>query len=149
MSDRGATSVAPDRSTDGAEQGIGSIVSGILTDVGKLVENHLSLFRQEIGSDLGKAKQAVLPLALSAGLAAVATGLFAAMLVGLLAWAVPSVPWWGWSGILAALLGIASAILCYSGVAKLSSVNPVPAQSVQTLKESLQCISNQISTDRT
>jgi len=147
MADRGVAEASPGRSS-GGESGVGELVAGILRDVTKLVENHLALFRTEVGNDLRKVKESIVPLAVSVALAAIATGLFAAFLVGLLAWAVPSIPWWGWAGILAAFLGVVSGIMCYSGITKLASFNPVPAETVQTAKESLQCISNQISTDR-
>jgi len=148
MTDRGVADASPGRSS-GGEPGVGDLVAGILRDVTKLLENHLALFRTEVGNDLRKVKQGMMPLAVSAALAAVATGLFAAFLVGLLAWAMPTIPWWGWAGILAALLGVVSGITCYSGVTKLASISPMPTETVQTAKESLQCISNQISTDRT
>jgi len=148
MADRGVADASPGRSS-GGEPGVGELVTGILGDASKLIENHLSLFRTEVGNDLRKVKESIVPLALSVALAAIATGLFAAFLVGFLAWAMPSIPWWGWAGILAAFLGVVSGIACYSGVTKLASFNPMPAETVQTAKESLQCISNQISTDRT
>jgi len=147
MADRGVADASPGRSS-GGDPGVGDLVAGILGDASKLIENHLALFRTEVGNDLRKVKEGIVPLGVSVAIAAVATGLFAAFLVGFLAWAVPSIPWWGWAGILAALLGIVSGIMCYSGVTKLASINPMPAETVQTAKESLQCISNQISTDR-
>ncbi|MFO0863723.1 MAG: phage holin family protein [Gemmataceae bacterium] len=146
MADRGVID-AP-RSAD-ADQGIGALVAGILRDSTKLLENHLALFRTEVGNDLRKVKEGIVPLAISMVTATIATGLLVTMLVGLLAWAAPSIPWWGWAGILAALFGIVSGILCYSGITKLATFSPMPAETVQTAKESLQCISNQISTDRT
>jgi hypothetical protein len=146
IADRG---VADAPRSGSADPGIGELVAGILRDSTKLIENHLALFRTEVGNDLRKVKEGIVPLAASAALAAIAIGLFVAMLVGLLAWAVPSIPWWGWAGILSALFGIVSGILCYSGITKFASFNPMPAETVQTAKESLQCISNQISTDRT
>jgi len=147
MADRGLADASPGRSS-GGEPGVGELVAGILGDASKLIENHLSLFRTEVGNDLRKVKESVIPLGVSVVLAAIATGLFVAFLVGFLAWAMPSIPWWGWAGILAAFFGIVSGITCYSGVTKLASFNPMPAETVQTAKESLQCISNQISTDR-
>lgn len=146
ISDRG---VADAPRSGAADPGVGELIAGILKDSSKLIENHLALFRTELGNDLRKVKEGIVPLAASVVMAMIATGLFVTMLVGLLAWAVPSIPWWGWSGILAALFGIVSGILCYSGITKLASFNPMPAETVQTAKESLQCISNQISTDRT
>jgi len=148
MADRGVAGASPGRPS-GGDPGIGELVAGILGDVTKLIENHLALFRTEVGNDLRKVKEGVVPLAASVALAMVATGLFAAFLVGLLAWAMPSIPWWGWAGILAALFGVIAGISCYAGITKLASYSPMPTETVQTAKESLQCISNQISTDRT
>ncbi|MBX9678474.1 MAG: phage holin family protein [Gemmataceae bacterium] len=146
IADRGAADVPR---SGAAEPGVGELIAGILKDSSKLIENHLALFRTELGNDLRKVKEGIVPLAISVVMAVIAAGLFVTMLVGLLSWAMPSIPWWGWSGILAALFGIAAGILCHSGITKLASFNPMPAETVQTAKESLQCISNQISTDRT
>lgn len=127
-----------------ADQGLNSLVSGILADMQRLLGQHLELLHQEIREDFRKTKEAVLAIGLAGSLAAAGAILLIPMLIGLLSWAVPAVPWWGWCGILAAVFFVVAVALYYGGKKKLESFNPLPDQSVGAVKENLEWIGNQV-----
>jgi formate/nitrite transporter FocA (FNT family) len=66
------------------------------------------------------------------------------MLIGWLNWLYPTVPWFGWAGILAAILVPVGLIMVIVGKAKLNTVNPIPEVTLQAVKESIQCISDKV-----
>lgn len=130
------------------EPGIGSLVTGIVGDMQHLLAQHLDLFRQELRDDFRRTKEAVFSLGLGGVLAGLAAALLTPTLVGLLSWAVPAIPWWGWCGILTGVLAVAAGILIYLGKKQLDSFNPLPDQSAQAVKEDVQWISDQVTSDR-
>jgi hypothetical protein len=69
------------------------------------------------------------------------------MLIGLLSWMVPTIPWWGWCGILSAAFVVAGVALYFVGKWKLESFNPLPHQAVEAAKENLEWIGKQVTSD--
>lgn len=126
------------------EPSLAALVGGIVGDVQNLVKHHLDLFHHEIQEDFRKTKEAALSVALAASLAALGGILLVVMLIGLLAWAVPDVPWWGWCGILAGALLLTAGALYYRGKKKFESFNPLPDESAQAVKESVEWIQDRM-----
>jgi hypothetical protein len=61
------------------------------------------------------------------------------MMVYLIFWATAEkVPLWGCYGIVGAVIVAVGGALLYFGVRKFQSLNPVPEQSLQALKETMQ-----------
>jgi len=125
-----------------------TLISGIVTDLQSLLKQHLSFFRQEVLEDFRKTKEAARSVAWAFGLGLAGTGLLLAMSIGLLAWAMPAVPWWGWCGILGSTLLLAAAVLYQAGKRNFKSFNPLPDESAQTMKESVEWMANQATPDR-
>jgi hypothetical protein len=123
---------------------IGSLVRGVLLDIRDLMREEIALARVEISEQAGRAKLA----AASLGAAAVAlafggTFLLIALAVGiadLLNWPV-------WTGflIVALLLSIGGLIMLSMGRKKLRSVQPVPEETVRTLKENSEWLKRRLS----
>jgi hypothetical protein len=63
-------------------------------------------------------------------------------LVYLLAWAVPQVPLWVWFGVIGVLLAAGGGAMIYAGTKKFESLNPLPEQSAQALRENVQWLTN-------
>jgi len=140
---RTASAVA-DRPVDSADLGVSSQVSGILEDVEHLLKQHLELLHEEIRADFRRTREAILAIGLGGALALAGGVLLIPALIGFLSWAVPAVPWWGWSGILAGTLFLAAFALYFAGKRKLKSFNPLPDQSLQAAKENLEWIGTQV-----
>jgi hypothetical protein len=121
-----------------ADPGIVTLLGDIVADVQRLVKQHLDLFKHEVREDIRKSKQAVAALVVAYMLGWLGAMLLSAMLVGLLAWAVPQVPWWGWAGIVGVVVCVAAAAMGASAKKKFASITPVPEQTAKAIKEDLQ-----------
>jgi protein-S-isoprenylcysteine O-methyltransferase Ste14 len=123
---------------------IGSLVRGVLMDIRDLMREEVALARVEIREQAGRAKLA----AASLGAAAVAlafggTFLLVAIAVGL----ADLLDWPVWTGflIVALLLSVGGLVMLSSGRKKLRSVQPVPEETVQTLKENSEWLKRRLS----
>jgi hypothetical protein len=127
------------------------LLRGIINDIGDLIRQEVRFARTEMKADLRKSKEALTVLALGAGTAVLGAILLALMLVYLLYWlTIPSgldpdparLPLWGCYAIVGGLFLAAGSGLAFAGVKKLRSFNPLPDQTVDTLKENVQWITN-------
>jgi hypothetical protein len=123
---------------------IGSLVRGILMDIRDLMREELALARVEIREQAGRAKLAA--ASLGAAVVALAFGgtfLLVAIAVGL----ADLLDWPVWTGflIVALLLSIAGFVMLSSGRKKLQSVQPVPEETVRTLKENSEWLKRRLS----
>lgn len=132
------------RSAGAADQGINSLVGGILADMQRLFGQQIELLHQEISDDFRKTKESILAMGAGGILALLGAMLLIPALIGVLSWAVPQIPWWGWCGILAGLSLVAAAVLYSGGKKKLESFNPLPDRSLQAAKESLEWIGKKV-----
>jgi protein-S-isoprenylcysteine O-methyltransferase Ste14 len=123
---------------------IGSLVRGVLIDIRDLMREELALARVEIREQAGRAKLAAASLGAAAvALAFGATFLLVAIAVGL----ADLLDWPVWTGflIVALLLSIAGLVMLSSGRKKLASVQPVPEETVRTLKENSEWLKRRLS----
>jgi hypothetical protein len=117
---------------DTSGESLGDLVSELTGDLSKLMRQELELAKAEIRQEAGKAGKATGMLA-AAGFAGYLTTV---LLSFALVFALGAVMPLGWAAlIVAALWGIAGAVLYTSGRAKLRTVNPKPERTVETLKE--------------
>ncbi|MET9225772.1 phage holin family protein [Lentzea sp. NPDC003310] len=122
----------PPSRVDGDDASLGDLVSELTGDLSKLMRQELELAKAEIRQEAAKAGKAGGMLA-AAGFA----GYMTTVLISLaLVFALGAVMPLGWAAlIVAALWGIAGAVLYSTGRAKLRTVNPKPERTVETLKE--------------
>ena len=125
-----------------SEVSVTKLVSGIFTDAQQLINQQLALLRHEIKDDLHKTKEAGLFLTLSIVIALVGSILLSLMLAELLSWTAPTLPLWASYGIVGALITAFGCGLFFAGIQKLKSLNILPDQSVQALKETIQWKTN-------
>lgn len=118
------------------------LVSGIIIDAKKLIKQQLALLRHEVKDDLRKAREAGLSLLWGSVIALVGSILLALMVIQLLSWSAPELPLWACYGIVGAPITALGGILYFAGIQKFKSFNPMPDQSVQALKETLQWKTN-------
>jgi len=124
--------VPPSPSRMDSSESLGDLVSELTADLSKLMRQELELAKAEIRQEAAKAGKATGMLA-AAGFA----GYLTTVLLSLaLVFALGAVMPLGWAAlIVAALWGIAGAVLYTSGRARLRTVNPKPERTVETLKE--------------
>lgn len=128
--------VAPD--AEGLpERSVTTLMSGIIADTQQLIGQQLTMFRQEIRDDLRKSRDAVLSLAVGAGITLMGGVLVLIMLPLLLHWGVPELPLWACFGIVGGILAACGGVLVFAGVKKFESFNPLSDQSFKAFKENL------------
>lgn len=121
--------------TGSSSASLGEIVGEITTDLSTLVRQELALAKAELKEEATKAGAGVGMLG-GAGLAGYFLLLF--LSVALMA-ALDALMPLGWAALIVAVLwGIVAAVLASRGRAKLKTVNPVPEQTMETLKEDAQ-----------
>jgi len=130
-----------------SEPGVSTLVKGIVDDVGDLIKQQFRFAQTEVKSDLRKSKDAIAVLALGAGTAVVGMLFLGLMLVHLLHFlsgaADPaSLPLWSCYAIIGFLFLGAGAALIVAGKKKFDSFNPLPDQTVESIKENVQWTTN-------
>jgi uncharacterized membrane protein YqjE len=118
---------------------LGQIISDISDDLSRLFRQEVELAKAEVRAEAGKAGKAAGML----GAAGIAALLVLFMLSLALMYALGNVMNLGWAALIVAILwGVAGAVLYSAGRKKLKDVDPVPRQTVQTLKEDAQWLKN-------
>lgn len=121
------------------EEGVSTLVGGIVQDARKLLVEQLTLFQVEIKNDVHRTLKAMVPLL--AGVVVVLTGVFLLGISGanLLCWALPDLPLWAGFAIVGVIIMAAGAALIYWAKSMLDSVSPlVPDTAMKALRENLQ-----------
>jgi hypothetical protein len=114
---------------------LGELVGRLTGDMGTLTRQELALAKAELRAE---AKQAGKGAGMLGG-AAVAGLLLAIFLSMTAMWALGEVMHLAWAAlIVAAVWGVVTAVLAASGRKEMRQVNPVPEQTVETLKEDAQ-----------
>jgi hypothetical protein len=124
---------------DPDETSIGQLISDISDDLSKLFRHEVDLAKAEIKQEAGKAGKAAGMLG-GAGFA----GYLAVLLLSFaLVFALGNVMDLGWAFLIVAVVwGVVGAVLYTTGRKRLRTVDPVPRQTVDTLKEDAQWLKN-------
>jgi len=132
-----------------SEPGVSTLVKGIVDDIGDLIKQQFKFARTEVQTDLRKSKEAIVALAIGAGAAFLGLIFAGLMVVYLLHWLTSppdfdraGIPLWGCYGIVTLVfLGTGTALLL-AAKKKFDSFNPLPNETVETMKENVQWITN-------
>jgi hypothetical protein len=119
------------------------LVGGIVTDAQTLVRQEIQLAKTEFRQEWEKTKTAAESMAAGAALLTVAGILSCFALVYLLAQLAPGLSLWACYAIVAVALGLIGGILVGVGRSKASDIHLIPQQTVETMKENVQCLKNQ------
>jgi hypothetical protein len=126
-----AASTATDR-PQVADSSVGQLISEVTSDLSKLMRQELELAKAEVKAEAVKSGKAIGMLG-GAGFAGYMVAFFLSVALW---WGLANVMDEAWAAlIVAALWAVAGALLALAGRKKLSSVNPKPERTVQTLKE--------------
>ncbi len=117
------------------ENGVMDLVHGILKDVHALTMQQLVLFRHEIKSEIGHAREAGSMVAFGSVIVVMGSLLLCGMLVHLLAQVAPSLPLWGCYGIVGTPIVLLGGIVCLVGIQRFKDLNTPGVQLAHSLKE--------------
>lgn len=129
------TGTADPRLTTSEDRSLGELFGDLTADMGTLVRKEIELAKVEIKEEVAKSGKAGGML----GGTAVAALLAVNLLSFALAWGLAEVMPEGFAFLLVGVLwAIAAAVLYTRGRSELQKVNPVPEQTIETLKEDVQ-----------
>lgn len=140
--------MTPTVQTNSSEAGVGTLVQGIVGDLGDLIRHEFRFARTELKADLRKTREAGLLLVSGMILSFVGLVFLGIMLANLFHWLsiLPEyrdpngarLPLWGGYAIVSGLFLMVGLVLLGSGVAKFKSFDPLPDQTAENLKENVQ-----------
>jgi hypothetical protein len=130
------------------EPGIGSLVSGIVSDGQKLIEQQFNLLRREIEGEIRRMRNAAISLAIGAGISAVGGLLLVITLVHVLN-AYTELPLWGCYGLVGGVLLSVGALLLYVGGKGAADAHLLtPPQTTEALKENVEWFKHPTTSER-
>jgi len=125
------------------EPSLTQLVSGILSDAGRLMEQQAQMLKAEIRKDMRETKETGELLLIGGALLSVAGILLLISLSYLLNWASDGrLPLWACFGLVGLIVAAGGGIVFYRGRQKLEHLNPLPEKSAEALKENLQWKTN-------
>src|SRR5205823_5718084 len=107
------------------------------------VKQEFALAKVEIRQELRKTRDAALSVLAGIAILGLASIFLLLMVVYLIHWATSgNVPLWGCYAIVGGVMALVGSILVYSGRNRAETINLVPKQTVETLRENVQWIKN-------
>ena len=131
----------------GSRPSMTSLIGGLFADLRALVVQELRLASHEVGEELGKARSAGISLALGAGLSVLGGLLLILMIVHMLNAA--GLPLWASYGLVGLVLGGSGVALIMKAKTKAGDIHVVPIRTVQTMKENVSWIKEEVTSART
>jgi len=131
----------------GYNDSIGGLIRGVLTDIRELIREEIALARVELSDKATRAKVA----AASLGAAAVALAFGGTFLLISIAIGIADLLNWPvWTGflIVALLLSLCGLVMLSSARKRLRALQPMPEETVQTIKENSEWLKRRLSSAR-
>jgi uncharacterized membrane protein YqjE len=116
-----------------------TLLSGILTDIERLLVQQTRLLRLEIREDLRKARMGAIYLAAGLGVTFMGGLLFSLMVPYLLNWLFPALPLWACFAITGFVFFLVGGGVVYAALKKIQAAAAL-SESVATLKENVTCL---------
>jgi Putative Actinobacterial Holin-X, holin superfamily III len=126
--------------TDAPQPTMSELVAGILTDAQTLVRQQAVMLRAELKEDIRRTSSAAQYMGVGAATAGLGGLFLAVALVHLLAWLVPSLPYWAAWAITGGLLVAGGLVAIYLGKAAFQRFNPLPDKTLNALQENVSWI---------
>jgi hypothetical protein len=131
---------APAEAHDDAS--LAALINGLIEDAQRLVRKEIDLARQEVTIEIDKARQGATTLGIGAGLAIAGGILLAFMLVYLLV-DLTGLSLWLSFLIIGAILTALGVVFVLQGVKRMKTVDPVPHETLESVKEDVTWITGQ------
>lgn len=139
--------VQREREPEPSGPSIAQLLGGIVEDAQLLVRREVDLAKQEVTNEINKVKQGATSLGIGIGLTAVAGIMLTLMLVYLLHEVVDLSLWVSYL-IVGVVLGGIGAFLLMQGINRMKEVDPVPRETIETVKEDVAWIREQSQSDK-
>jgi hypothetical protein len=131
-----------------AEPSIVALLGGIINDAKELLVQEVALTKLEVQDELRKAKTAAIAFGIGIGVVAAGGMLLMLTLVQVLA-AYTEMPLWGCYGSVGSGLVVLGTVLLAAGKTAVEELDVIPQQTVETMKETAQWLTQPTTSDRT
>ena len=136
---------APDTRTDDAS--VADLIGGLVSDAQLLVRREIDLARREVTIEIDKVKQGAVALGIGAGVVLIGALLLAHMLVYLVQ-NLTGLSLWVSYLIVGAIFAIAGGLLLMQGIKRMQDVDPVPRETIESVRKDVQWIKEQNPSDK-
>lgn len=136
-----------DRTPEG-EPSIAQLLGDLVGDAQTLIRKEFELARQEVTSEIDRARQGATVLGIGAGIAAIG-GIFLLLMVVYLFVEIFNLPFWLSYLIVGGVLAIVGAVMLVSGLNRLKQVDPVPRETIDSVRKDVEWLKEQNPSDRT
>jgi hypothetical protein len=126
-----------------SEPSLTELLTGLVNDATALLRQEVALAKHEVRVELRNIMRAVMSLGIGVGLAAIGGWLLILMLVHLLH-ALTALPLWACYGIVGGLFAVVGGVLLVLGKQKMARLHVVPQHTVETIRENVQWIKQQV-----
>jgi len=130
-----------------AEPSVADLISGLVGDAQQLVRREIDLAKREVTIEIDKVKQGAVALGIGAGAAIIGALLLAHMLVYLVQ-TLTDLPLWVSYLIVGALFAIGGGVALMQGLKRIKEVDPVPRETIESVRKDVQWIKEQNPSDK-
>jgi hypothetical protein len=132
----------------GDDQSLARMLGELVGDGQALVRREIDLAKHEIRTEVDHAKQGAISLGIGAGIAAIG-GIFLLLMVVYALHEGLNLTLWVSYLIVGAVTLLIGAVLLYRGMHKLQTVDPVPHETIDSVRKDVEWISQQTTSDKT
>jgi hypothetical protein len=137
--------IAPEHRADDAS--VAELMGGLVSDAQHLVRREIDLAKREVAIELGKVRQSAVALGIGAGVLVIGALLLAHMLVYLLQAATDLSLWVSYL-IVGGIFAAAGGLLLVQGLNRLKQVDPVPRETIESVRKDVEWIKEQNPSDK-
>jgi len=130
-----------------SDTSVSDLISGLVNDAQQLVHREIDLAKREVAIEVDKVKQGAVALGIGAGLAVIGALLLGHMLVYLVQ-TLTGLSLWVSYLIVGAIFAIGGGLLLMQGIKRMQTVDPVPRETIESVKEDIQWIKEQNPSDK-
>ena len=123
------------------------LFTGVVSDAKELLRQELALAKLEVREEIRRTTSAMISLGIGGGIAAIGGLLLILMLVHLLQ-ALTALPLWACHASVGGLLAIVGVTLLVIGKKRLAHLHMVPQETVETMVENTQWITEKLTAER-
>lgn len=145
LPERSAAEVPP--ATD-QERSIAQLVSGLVADAQNLARKEMALARAEIMGEIRKSRQGAIGLGIGAALAFIGSLFLTAMVVDLLVEFADMERWLA-NLIVGGIYAIVGGVSLYFGIKRFQTVDPVPRETIDSVREDVAWLKEQTPSGKT
>ena len=127
---------------------VSELISGLVNDAQQLVHREIDLAKREVAIEVDKVKQGATALGIGAGLAVIGALLLGQMLVYLVQ-TLTGLSLWVSYLIVGAIFAVGGGLMLMQGINRMKDVDPVPRETIESVKEDIQWIKEQSPSDKT